>query len=130
MAIKYINSRQYVKAAVAVVDADLSTGSKILLEPGAMLLGGRGTIVSAATGTTPTLTLTAHTASGPVLVINAQAISAPATFDISTGAGSYFAAGVEMEFSVGGTDPAGGKIIVELEYVLEDGQNELYGRSA
>lgn len=130
MATYYINSRQYERSAVAVIDGSLSQGTKMLLPPGAVVTGGGYTVAAAVGGTTPTLTLVDN-ASSPHTYLNAVSVASPASGALANNTvGRYYAAGAELTFSLGGTPAAGsGKVLVWVNYIVEQTSDELYGRS-
>ena len=129
MAIRYINNRQYSKHVLATISAGFPEGSKIIVQPGSLFLGGRLTVVTGMGGTSPTLTLVDNLSS-PTTIINAQALGSATTAAVTAGAGTFYAAGAEFTFSLGGSGHTGGKVLVALEFLTEDGQNEMYGRSS
>lgn len=131
MAVMYINNRQYPRHAVAVVNGDLSLGSKILLPPRALITGGGITVVTAIAGTSPTITMVDN-AGSPFTFLSAIAAGTTTVAALATNSvGRYYAAGAELTISLGGTPTAGtGKAIIHLQYIEELAENELYGRSA
>ncbi len=81
-------------------------------------------------GTTPTLTLVDN-ASSPHTYLNAVSVASPASGALANNTvGRYYAAGAELTFSLGGTPTAGsGKVLVWVNYIVEQTSDELYGRS-
>lgn len=132
MAIMYHNNRQYPKFATAVIRAVQGEGTKILLPPGSLLLGDGGlTIVTAFSGTSPTISITDN-ANTPKGYIETESLSTPAYHPLESDvAGTYYPAGAELTISFGGTVTAGsGEAIFCFGYLIKDAENELYGRSA
>lgn len=132
MATLYHNNRQYPKYATAVVTATAGEASKILIPPGAVIIGGPGlVIVDAFAGSSPTITIQDNSGV-PVGYIEAESLGALAVHPLETDTlGKYYPAGAELTISYGGTVTAGsGKAIFAFAYILEGAENELYGRSA
>lgn len=132
MAIMYHNNRQYPKYATAVITATTGEGTKILIPPGAVIIGGPGlVIVDAFAGSSPTVTIQDNS-TVPVGYIEAESLGSLAVLPLEADTlGKYYPAGAELTISYGGTVTAGsGKAIFSFAYILEAAENELYGRSA
>jgi len=121
-------SRQYPLSANVTVTVETATTMFIDLPPGAMLVGGGYFIKTAATGTTPTLTMVDNLGS-PNTLLSAVAIGV-ANVNASIAAAeayNYYASGARLSFTTGGTTPAGGVIYVVVNYIIIGRSNEVYG---
>lgn len=123
--------RQYPKYVAANFTVATAAEATIKLPPGSLVVGGGSTVVTGATGTSPTITATDN-ASAPFALINAGAVSAAGTVAaLAAGSvGRYYPAGATITFTTGGTAPAGGEFIVNIGYIIvgfpSAGANELY----
>lgn len=122
--------RQYPLTAVADLSPAVAAAvdGEINLPPGAVVSGGMATVVTGATGTTPTLTMvdnasSAHTFLSAVAIATAGTIHALAANSI----GRYYPTGGKLTFSTGGTTPAGGRVIAQVQYVILSRVNEHAG---
>lgn len=130
-----IIERQNVKVAVARVgvtangSATLASTTTIKLPPGAMLQGGYYFVVSAATGTTPTLSIVDN-ATAPNTIASALAIGVANVGGILDEAGeaaNYYPTGTTLSFTTGGTTPAAGDVLVAVHYIVLGRCDEIYG---
>ncbi len=122
-------ARQYSRHALADLSVSTAATTTIVLPPKTLVLGGIYSVVTGATGTSPTLTMVDNSGS-PVTYLSAVAISAVADGTLAAaGVGLYYPAGATLSFSTGGTTPAGGRVLVALEYLVVDTQHENYGPS-
>lgn len=129
MAIRYVNNRQYPKYALAHVNAQLTQGAKIILPPGAIIMGGMYTVVETVESGTATITLTDN-GQTPHNYLSAVSMASVATGNLAANSnGKYYPAGGELTFTIGGSNGVGGKALVSIGYLIEEAQNELYGRS-
>lgn len=132
MAMKFHNNRQYPKYATAIITAQSYEPLKLIVPPRTIVLGTGGlAVVDAFAGTTPTITI-GDNATVSKGYIEAEALDALAVHPLEADvAGTYYPAGAELTISFGGTVTAGsGKAIFYFGYLMEDAENELYGRSA
>lgn len=129
MAIRYVNNRQYPKYALAHVNAELSLGAQIILPPGAIIMGGMYTVVEPVESGTATITLTDN-GQTPHNYLSGVSMASVATGNLAANsAGKYYPAGGVLTFTIGGSNGVGGKALVSIGYLIEEAQNELYGRS-
>lgn len=123
-------ARQYSRHAVADLSVSTAATTTIELPPGTLVLGGLYSVVTAATGTTPTLTMVDNSGS-PVTFLSAVAIGAVADGTLAAaGVGLFYPAGATLSFTTGGTTPAGGRVLVDVEYLVVGTQHENFGTSA
>jgi hypothetical protein len=124
-----VSSRQEVLAAIADITTVTALTTTIELPPGALLVGGFYNVVTAATGTTPTLTMVDDNGT-PNTLLSAVAIDAAAgtnaVFDEAGEQANYYPNGGTLSFTVGGTSPAGGRILVVVQYVVLGRQTQVY----
>lgn len=125
-----ITERQYPLVAIARVSIESAATTTIQLPPNAMLMGGYYHVYEAATGTTPTLTMV-DSAETPDTILSAVAIgTAPAggVLDEAAALGNFYPSGTTLSFTTGGTDtPAGGDVLVAVQFVVVGRSNEVYG---
>ncbi len=122
-----ITSRQYSRHVLADLSVTTAATTTIELPPNSLVLGGLYSVVTAATGTTPTLTMVDNSGS-PVTYLSAVAIGAVADGVIAAaGVGLFYPAGAIFTFTTGGTTPAGGRVLVDLEYVTTLTEHERFG---
>lgn len=125
---KNITARQWRLSVVVDITADNAADVKIPLPPGAMVLSGTYNVLTAAAGTSPTLTMVDDLGS-PNTYLNAVAIGAAAKGGIAAGVvGTYYPSGSTLSFSVGGTSPTGGRVLVNVDYIKLNRQNEHFGQ--
>lgn len=123
--------RQYPKYVAANFTIATAADATIKLPPGSLITNGGSTVVTAATGTSPTITATDN-ASAPFALISAGAVGVAGTVAAlaSNAVGRYYPAGATIAFTTGGTTPGGGEFIVRIEYIIvgfpSSGANELY----
>lgn len=131
MATKYFNNRQYAKHAVASITADAAEPTKIAIPPRALILSGGLVVVDAFTGSSPTITIEDNSLT-PVGYIEAESLGSLAVHPLESDVpGKFYASGAELTISFGGTvNPGTGRAIFHFAYLLEDAENEMYGRSA
>lgn len=120
--------RQWRLTILADINVLNAPKSIIKLPPDTFLLSGFYYVITAATGTTPTLSMVDSQAS-PVTLLSAVSIATVnATGNIAgSGTPRYYPAAQSLTFSVGGTTPAGGRVIISLDYVVLGRGNEFYG---
>lgn len=120
--------RQWRLVIVADLTAATALTSVIKLPPDTFLLSGFYYVITAATGTTPTLTMV-DAQTSPVTLLSAVAIGTAAATGNIVGSGTprFYAAAQSLTFTVGGTTPAGGRVIVSLDYSVIGRGNEFYG---
>lgn len=120
--------RQYALSVLADLNVLTAPKAKIKLPPDSFLLDGFYYVITGATGTTPTLTMVDSQAS-PVTLLSAVAISAANATGNIVGSGTprFYSAAQTLTFTVGGTLPVGGRVIVALRYVVIGRGNEFYG---
>ena len=124
----YITSRQ--SPLTATVDGTVAqlVDAKIPLPPGAQITDVTAAVVSAATGTTPTLTMVDN-AGSPNTYLSAVALGvANVNFKgAAAEVGNVYPAGAELSFTAGGTTPAGGRIVVSVSYIVLGRSSERFG---
>lgn len=122
-----VTSRQYSRHALADLSVSTAPTTTIELPPNSLVLGGLYSVVTAATGTTPTLTMVDNSGS-PVTFLSAVAIGAVADGVVAAaGVGLFYPAGATLSFSTGGTTPAGGRVLVDVEYITTLTEHERFG---
>lgn len=123
-----ISDRQYELAAMCDLTVALAATTTIDLPVNAMVTGVNYCVYTAASGTSPTLTMVDDLGS-PNTYLSAVAIGAVAN---GTGAsaeiGNFYPSGATLSFSTGGTTPAGGRILVVVRYVILNRGNENFGQ--
>lgn len=115
---------QYPLYAVLDFTAD-DTDLTLKLPPGAWTLPGtQARLITALTGTTPTISLVDN-ASSPVTYISAEAAGSAGAIAVdAVAANNYYPAGGTLTISFGGTNPAGGRGLIAVPYVILGRQNE------
>lgn len=121
-----ISARQWGLAVFADLTVTTAATTQIDVPPGTMVTGGVYSVFTAATGTTPTLSMQ-DDAGTPNVYLSAVAIGAVANGVLAAAKiGTFYPSGARFTFTTGGTTPAGGRILVLLQYVILLRQNELY----
>lgn len=128
-----LNNRQYPKYTTAVITDSTTDNVQIQLPPGAIVLSAASpglVIVDAFAGTTPTITIVDNSGTPVNVIAAASSLGTVATIALAAGmANKYYPAGAVLTISFGGTVTAGsGKAIFCLGYLVENAENELYGR--
>ena len=122
-------ARQFSRHALADISVSTAATTTITLPPNTLVIGGLYSVVTGATGTTPTLTMVDNSGV-PVTYLSAVAIGSVADGTLAAaGVGLFYPAGATLSFTTGGTTPAGGRILVDVEYLVVGTQHENYGPS-
>lgn len=128
-------ARQNVLSAVVRLGATANgaipaaTSMTIKLPPNAMIVGGAYRVVTGATGTTPTLSMV-DSAAVPNTLLSAVAIGVAdvgGIIDEPAEIGNFYPSGTTLSFTVGGTTPAVGDVLVVVSYIVVGRSDEIYG---
>lgn len=119
-----IIDRQYELVVLADMSAESALTTTIALPPKAMVTGLNYCVQTAAAGTNPTLTMVDNLGS-PNTYLSAVAIGSLANgVGAAAEVGNYYPSGATLSFTTGGTNPAGGRILVAVKYVVLGRSNE------
>ncbi len=124
-----IIERQYPLVAVARISVETAATTTIKLPPNTMLQGGYYHVIDGASGTSPTLSMV-DSAGSPQTLLSAVAIGtdgAGGIIDEAGEVGNFYPAGTTLSFTTGGTTPAGGDILVAVNYIVVGRCSEVYG---
>jgi len=122
-----ITDRQYELVALADLTVETAGDITIDLPVNAMVTGVNYNVYTAATGTTPTLSMVDDLGS-PNTYLSAVSIDAVANgVGAAAEIGNFYPTGTTLSFSTGGTTPAGGRILVAVKYVVLGRGNENFG---
>lgn len=122
-----LSDRQYELVVMADISVETAATTTIDLPAGAMITGGNYCVYTAATGTTPTLTMVDDLGS-PNTYLSAVAIGAVANGVLAAAeVGNFYPSGATLSFSTGGTTPAAGRILLAIKYIVLKRGNENFG---
>ena len=124
-----ITDRQYELVVMADLSVTTAATTTIDLPVNAMVTGVNYNVYTAATGTSPTLSMVDDLGS-PNTYLSAIAIDAVANgLGAAAETGNFYPSGATLSFTTGGTSPAGGRILVVVKYVVLNRGNENFGLS-
>jgi hypothetical protein len=123
-----ISDRQYELVALADITTVTALTTTIDLPVNAMVTGMNYCVYTAAGGTSPTLTMVDDLGS-PNTYLSAVAIGAVANgVGAAAEIGNFYPSGATLSFTVGGTSPTGGRVLVAVKYVILNRGNENFGQ--